>query len=68
VYDQDRLRRVVLAGVGGTAMPFSAQHICLWMALLLFVLAAVAPTAPTRIALTPAGLAFLAGALLLGAR
>jgi hypothetical protein len=40
--------------------------VLLLVAIVLFVLAAALPTQPTRIGLTPAGLAFLAAALLVG--
>lgn len=48
-------------------MALDPRIVCLWVALILFVVAAVVPAPPTRIAVTPAGLAFLAGALLFGA-
>ena len=40
------------------------QVVCLWVALVLFVLAALVPAPPTRIGLVPAGLAFVVGAFL----
>ena len=47
-------------------MTITPQSVCLWLALIVFVVAAVVPTPPTRVALTPAGLAFLVAGLLFG--
>ena len=45
-------------------MTITPQLVCLWLALVVFVIAAVVPAPPTRVALTPAGLAFLVAAML----
>lgn len=45
-------------------MALTARNVLLVIAVVLFALAAALPTQPTRIALTPAGLAFLTAALI----
>jgi hypothetical protein len=47
-------------------MMFTPRILLLVIAIVLFVAAAAIPPPSTRIALTPAGLAFLAAALLVG--